>query len=214
MKISLIHPSRGRADKSFSTTKKWIENSGVELELVLSLDKSDRSINDYYLNYLDVAGIMAVNDNTSVVEATNKAAERATGDILIYLSDDFDCPPNWGLSVLKEFEGEDRPLLLKVHDNLQDFNARVLTIPIMNRSLYEKLGYFWFPEYKSMWVDCDLFETVSRMGALKNAKHLVFPHEHHSIGKAPNDETYKASEANWDQGLKVFNRRKLERFPI
>src|SRR5690348_10685062 len=105
MKISLIHPSRGRADKSFSTTKKWIENSGVELELVLSLDKSDRSINDYYLNYLDVAGIMAVNDNTSVVEATNKAAERATGDILIYLSDDFDCPPNWGLSVLKEFEG-------------------------------------------------------------------------------------------------------------
>ena len=133
MKISLIHPSRGRADKSFSITKKWIENSGVELELVLSLDKSDRSINDYYLNYLDVAGIMAVNDNTSVVEATNKAAERATGDILIYLSDDFDCPPNWGLSVLKEFEGEDRPLLLKVHDNLQDFNARVLTIPIMNR---------------------------------------------------------------------------------
>lgn len=218
MVISLIHPSRGRSNKAFITAKKWIENAGCKVDYVLSLDLDDSFLDDYNITGLrgDIPGSSTIlkNSNSSVVEATNRAAKAATGDILIYLSDDFDCPPNWGLSVIKEFEGEDRPLLLKVHDNLQDFNARVLTIPIMNRSLYDKLGYFWFPEYKSMWVDCDLFETVTRIGAMKNARHLVFHHEHHSIGKAENDQTYKASEANWDQGLKVFNRRKQERFPI
>lgn len=214
LKISLIHPSRGRAQKSFKNSRKWVESAGVQVELIVSLDSTDPYLEDYKNFYFNVDCVLLVNDNKSVVEATNYAAAFATGDILIYLSDDFDCPQDWGALVLKEFEGEERPLLLKVHDNLQDFNARVLTIPIMNRSLYEKLGYFWNPEYKSMWVDCDLFETVTRIGAMKNARHLVFQHEHHSIGKAENDATYKASEANWDQGLKVFNRRKLERFPI
>jgi hypothetical protein len=116
--------------------------------------------------------------------------------------------------VLKEFEGEDRPLLLKVDDCLQKFEVPVLTIPMMNRKLYEKLGYFWHPEYKSMFVDCDLFETVKKMGALKNAKHLKFEHQHVSVGKAPDDETYRNSAKNWEQGKALFAKRKAMGFPV
>ncbi len=213
--ISLIHPSRGRAWKAAATADKWIKLAGCDVQHIFSIDLDDPDYSRYCMINLDVKSSCFIpGNNKSVVEATNIAATRANSDIILYLSDDFDCFPNWGQAVIKEFEGVTEPMLLKVHDNLQNFYARVLTIPIMNRALYEKLGYFFHPEYKSMWVDCDLFETCSIIGAIKNAPHLVFPHEHHSIGKADNDETYKRSEANWNQGLEIFNRRKKQRFPV
>lgn len=219
MKISLIHPSRGRAEKSFNNSKEWIEKAGCDVELIVSLDQSDLEKSAYQFHYFNGFGCkesitIIERQNSSVVEATNRATKEAKGDILIYLSDDFKCPDNWGPLVMKEFEGENRPLLLKVDDCLQPFHIPVLTIPIMNRALYEKLGYFWHPEYKSMHVDVDLFYTCQKIGALKNAQHLKFPHEHVSIGKAEDDDTYRRSSANWNQGLEVFNRRKRLGFPI
>lgn len=211
--ISLIHPSRSRAEKSYQNSSDWIYRAGVtDIQLLVSVDKDDPELQKYKTRY----GLsqLVIGENKSVVDATNGACHSATGDILIYLSDDFKCPDNWGQLILKEFEGVTEPMLIKVHDCLQAFHVPVLTIPIMNRALYEKLGYFWHPDYKSMFVDCDLYETVKRIGALKLCPHLKFPHEHHSIGKAENDETYRASERNWEQGKAVFNKRKAAGFPL
>ncbi len=214
-RISLLHPSRSRPDKSIKNALDWHEKSGVrDVDLIVSLDNSDPMLNKYIERYEDgrYNGDYRIifYDNNSVVQATNKACEWAKGDILIYLSDDFSAPENWGQLVLKEFEGVTEPMLIKVDDCLQAFHVPVLTIPIMNRALYEKLGYFWHPEYKSMFCDTDLYETVNRIGALKKCPHLKFPHEHHSIGRAENDETYRQSERNWEQGQTVFNKRLSE----
>lgn len=220
MKISLLHPSRGRPEKSFNNAKEWIQKAGCEVELIVSLDKSDPALDLYFNEYNKNSilwrneGVLFVNENSSVVEATNRAAKESKGDILVYLSDDFKCPDNWGKLVLKEFENENRPLIIKVDDCLQRFEVPVLTIPIMNRALYERLGYFFHPEYKSMHVDVDLYHTVRQMGALKYCPYLKFPHEHPANGKAADDETYRRSAANWDQGLRVFKKRQAEGFKI
>jgi hypothetical protein len=84
----------------------------------------------------------------------------------------------------------------------------------MNRAMYELLGYFWNPEYKSMFVDEDLYWTARKINAVKMCPHLKFPHEHPSNGKAVTDETYQRSAANWNQGKAVFERRKKQGFPI
>lgn len=219
MKISLIHPSRGRAEKSVNTLEQWVMTAGpVTLEVILSLDIDDPSRIEYQSRYfksiLKHNTIIIENNNTCVVDAANKAAGICMGDILVYTSDDFFPPNNWAKSLINEFIVDNRPIMLHVDDCLQKFTARVLTIPIMNRTLYEKLGYFFHPDYKSMWVDCDLYETCDRIGAIKKAPYLKFPHEHHCIGKAANDETYRRSEANWNQGKRVFDRRKRQGFPI
>lgn len=224
MKISLIHPSRGRAEKSCNNSKEWIQKAGVDVELIISTDESDESRDYYFHRYsnewlLNPNGntwksFIITNNNTCVVEATNHAAKSATGDILVYLSDDFKCPDNWGQLILEQFQGVTTPMLLKVDDCLQNFGVGVLTIPIMNRALYEKLKYFWHPGYKSMWVDVDLYETCKRLNVIKYAPNLKFPHEHHSMGKSENDETYKRSAANWDQGQQLFNQRKKLNFPL
>lgn len=215
MKISLLHPSRGRAEKSFNNSKEWIDKAGCEVELILSLDKSDGTNYQYAANYLGFTDKILIEDNDSVVQATNRAAKLATGDILLYLSDDFKCFDNWGVSVIKEFEGlKYAPYLVKVDDCLQQFTVPVLTIPIMNRALYDKLGYFWHPEYKSMFVDEDLFWTASKHGTIKYCPHLKFPHHHVCNGKAPDDETYRRSAANWEQGKAVFAKHKALGFPL
>lgn len=205
--ISILHPSRGRPKKAYETARKWLNNAGCDVEYILSLDSSDPLYRQYQFDGF-------VSDNSCVVEATNKAAEKSSGNILLYLSDDFDCFPNWGPVVLKEFENESRPLLVKVDDCLQKFEVPVLTIPIMNRALYNTLGYFWHPGYKSMFVDEDLYWTSKKLGALKNAEHIKFPHNHVSVGKAQDDETYRASARNWDSGKAFYAQRKQEGFQL
>jgi len=214
--ISLLHPSRGRPQKSFENSKEWIEKAGCEVELILSLDNDDPEVVEYGGTYESHIAPMTylVNANRSVVDATNKAAREAKANILVYLSDDFKCPDNWGQLVLKEFENENRPCLIKVDDCLQKFHVPVLTIPIMNRALYEKLGYFFHPDFLSMFCDEHLYWVCHRIGALKNCPHLKFPHEHCSIGKAENDETYRRSAANWEQGKAAFAKHKAAGFPI
>lgn len=213
MIISLLHPSRSRPKKAYETARHWIDKSGLDIkdiDYILSLDESDPKRSEYWIEW----DCEIINNNTCVVEATNHAAKESCGDILVYLSDDFKCPDNWGQLVLKEFEHVYQPLLIKVDDCLQKFEVPVLTIPIMNRALYERLGYFWHPSYKSMFVDEDLYWTVQKIGALKFCPYLKFPHEHPANGKAPDDETYRRSALNWNQGKAMFANRKMQGFPV
>ena len=213
--ISLIHPSRGRAKKAHQTFLNWMDKGplGNNVEHISSFDTDDPEL-PLYKSWSCEDRFHVISNNRSVVDATNKAAAKATGDIFIYLSDDFDCPKDWIQLITEEFKKYSGPTLIKVDDCLQQFHIPVLTIPIMNRDLYERLGYFWHPDYKSMFCDVDLYYTVQKLGALKFAPHLKFPHNHVSIGKAENDETYRRSAANWNQGQEVFNRRKAAGFPV
>lgn len=216
--ISLIHPSRGRAEKSVENVRNWKRKSGLinDVEVIVSIDSGDTNYYGVYEEFNHPLHRVSIiqSDNKSVVEATNRAAKEAKGDILIYLSDDFDCPSNWGPLVMKEFEGVEGPCLLKVDDCLQPFHIPVLTIPIMNRALYERLGYFFHPEYRSMFCDQHLFEVCNKNRWIKNAPHLKFQHNHVSVGKAPDDETYRRSAANWDHGKALFAKHKAMGFPI
>lgn len=209
--ISLIHPSRGRPEKAFQTANLWMDAAGTYCQYILSLDEDDPYLPEYKALFERLP--MVVNANTCVVEAANHAAKLSTGDVLLYLSDDFKCFDNWAAEVLKHFVGITKPLLIKVDDKLQTFHKDVLTMPIMNRALYNELGYFFHPGYKSMWCDCDLYHTVKNMDALKLCPELIFEHHHYVNGKAKRDETYDRSTANWNQGLALYNDRKRKNFP-
>lgn len=212
--ISLIHPSRGRAQKSFDNTMDWISKAGCDVEVILSIDSDDnwKEYFDRYPPYPSDAKPpyvrMYMGDHKNLVEATNHAAEKSSGDILVYLSDDFACFPNWGKVLEEEFAKYSGSTLLKVDDMLQPFHVKVLTIPIMNRACYEKLGYFFHPDFKSMHCDEHLYWRTQKLGVLKFAPHIKFEHKHVSVGKAENDATYDRSAKNWDHGVETFARHK------
>lgn len=213
--ISLIHPSRGRANKAYDTYLYWMNNalSGFcEVEYILSIDKDDPQTDDY-LNIFggekqqELYGQIIQSNNESVVDATNIAAKNCRGDILIYLSDDFLCPKDWNKLIVERMNTKERQLL-RVNDGYQPMENEVLTIPIMTRALYEHLGYFFYPEYKSQWTDVDLAFTCKPYTIL--APELVFKHEHPVAGYGYYDETYNRSSKNWEQGLAVYKRRSKE----
>ena len=209
--ISLIHPSRGRPHKAYDTALEWLTMAGTPVEYIISLDIDDPALQSYLKKFMTKRQVIA--ENKSVVEATNNAAKVATGDILLYLSDDFKCFENWGRVIESEFHWyRDQPTLLKVDDCLQTFDKEIVTIPIMNRALYETLGYFWHPGYKSMFVDEHLYHRAKKLGALQLAPHIQFEHCHVSVGKSPDDETYRRSAAHWNQGKQLFAQHKAAGF--
>lgn len=203
--ISLIHPSRSRPEKALETFKNWINKASGEhhIEYILSIDDNDPH-KEKYLQLFDNA---YVHPNDCVVQAANNGAANSTGEILVYLSDDFDCPQNWDQLIVNKLSmpQHDEKVILHVNDGLQPMTNAVLTIPIMTRALYKELGYFFYQEYKSMWCDVDLYMTTKQF--LVAAPEIVFPHMHHSRGHCTNDETYRRSEQNWHQGLEIYNRR-------
>lgn len=226
MRFTLLHPSRGRAEKAKATFETWIKlSSGKnEIEHIISIDEDDPQ-KQQYISLFKESDVIICGDNDSVVQATNRAAEFATGDILIYLSDDFLCPNSWDLQILSELRrlnlvdiggaliGDTR-WLLKVDDCLQPFRAAVLTIPIMSKALCARLGFFWHPDFKSMFCDEHLFWVAKNNGWLYETPELKFPHHHCCNGKAERDETYIRSEKNWDSGKATFEKHKAAGFPI
>lgn len=214
--FTLIHPSRGRSLQALNTYNYWKENASGKytFEHLLSIDEDDPQILDYMKNF-EGSSKIHVNNNNCVVEATNNAAKHATGKILIYLSDDFMCPTGWDEFIMdKTHHKQNENWLLKVNDCLQRFEVPVLTIPIMSQQLYQTLKYFWNPEYKSMWVDVDLYYVCKNNNWIINAPELNFTHLHYSIGAAPKDETYTRSDRHWDQGKAIYEKRKLLNFPL
>ena len=226
MRISLIHQSRGRPQLAHSNYRNWIdkseahnsETSDITIEHILSLDVDEPK----YCEYVELFGVYhhMVQENPQdgyVVGATNAAAKYTTGDVLIYLSDDFDCPEKWDKLIMDKMN-PGIPQILKVDDCLLPMGAAILTIPIMTREFYDKFGYFFYPEYKSMFCDEDLYNVARILDALVIAPDLKFPHRHPSNGKkefrGKNDETYKRSYAMMKQGRVLHNNRRKANYGL
>lgn len=214
MRFSLIHPSYGRPQMAWDTFTYWMGQAkrGYEVEYVLSLNQSDQSVQQYFelFNPHDRVKIIQ-SPATNMVQATNAGAEQTFGEIIILMSDDMFPPWHWDELLDGEFT-ERTPTVLQVHDGIRD---DIVTLPIMNRQAYLKLGYIYHPNYLSMFADNDLAETAKAHGMYKRSE-VRFVHKHYTAGLSANDATYKHenSSIKYTHGQRVFELRKREGFPI
>lgn len=211
--ISLIHPSRGRPEKSKQTIHKWL-NSLIDIhqiELIVSCDLDDTKLRDYkdiYSHTIFKENPVIINKNKSAVDAINYASSIAKGDILIVVSDDTDCFSGWD-AILKEVEGK-TDFILKTQDGIQPW---IITMPIMDRVYYNRFGYIYHPDYLHMFCDTEL-TCVADITGRKIKSNLLFPHKHYSVTKEPPDEVNKKSDATWAQGEKLFLERYKRNFDL
>lgn len=195
--ISIIHPSRGRPDKSCKTIDTWILYADGDPEVILSLDNDDPLKNAYRTAFNN----KVISDNRSCVDAINNAAETATGDILIVVSDDTDCFPGWDTAILKELEGKS-DYLLKTDDGIQDY---IVTMTVMDKIYFQRDGYIYHPDFYHQFADTYLTCAADIRGRLIKSN-LKFPHLHpgHSGGKLMGDSLNARNDASWGQGQDVF----------
>jgi len=211
MNISVIHPSRHRPKEAVATACKWRDNAGFVFEYILSLDNDDKALPDY-LKLFDNFGYTekgCTYDNKSAIEAINKAAKVAIGDILVVISDDTDCPMGWDTLLLKELEGK-TDFCAKVDDGIQ---PTLVTMPIMDRVYYERYGYIYHPDYKHMFCDQELTAVALMTGKYIKLP-LTFNHLHYTTGKTPKDALNLRNDATWQQGERLFNKRLETNFGI
>jgi hypothetical protein len=201
--ISILHPSRSRAGIAYRTATTWIANAGCKVEHILSLDSSD----DDLLKYPDL-DIKIVGDNRSAVDAINRAAAVAHGDILIVVSDDTLCFPGWGKRI-EEVTSRWADWVLKTDDGIQPW---IITMPIMDRLYYEKVGHIYHPSYKHGWCDTE-FTCVAELHSSKRTVPLTFKHNHHDI-TGIKDAVSERCDASFEEGRANFIARKKNNFDI
>lgn len=212
MKFSLLHPSRNRAAEVEPAIKEWRDKcSGLHpVEYIVSVDNNDGQLEEYRAITQRLGVELIVNPNRTHVEASNRAAQVATGDLLLQISDDFGCPQDWDTALVNAI-GERRDITVLVDDGL---GAKTMTLPIMDRAFYERVGYVLHPGYSHMFCDNDLEELSRQLGKLVEAKHLLFPHRHYTVGAVPFDETYRKAASSWGRDARFFAKRQVIDFGL
>lgn len=203
MKISIIHPSRSRPDKSVNTIDAWILSAGSDIEVIVSLDEDDPLLGVYTTAYTK----LVVEKNRSAIDAINNAGKLADGDIIVVVSDDTDCPYDWDRLIIEALEG--RSGVLKTFDGVQKW---IVTMPIMTRDYYESKGYIYHPDYTHMFCDTHLTHVADLEKKLIFRNDLVFPHNHYSTGKSKKDAVNIKNDSTWAQGEAAYLRHCRNKF--
>jgi hypothetical protein len=202
MKITIVHPSRQRAAIANKTRQEWFLNCDNDIEYIFSLDNDDIQGTLYEGNCI-------YNNNRSAIDAINKAAEIATGDLFVVVSDDFSCPVGWDNLLIWGLQSKS-DYCVKTQDGLQ---PTLMTLPIMDRVYYERFGYIYHPDYLHMFCDQEMTAVAHMLGKVITLP-LVFPHNHYTTGKFKRDAVTLRNNATWQQGERVFNERLKTNFGI
>lgn len=207
-KISIIHPSRSRPQLAAQTAKKWLSSAKnwKDIQYLLSIDKDDDLYDEIILEY---PAQTLVGDNANAIEAINYGASKTEGDLIIVVSDDFDCPFHWDVALLKALEGKS-DYLVKTKDGIQ---KTLITLPIMDRVYYNRFGYIYNPEYEHMFCDQEMTAVGHMLGRVIELD-ITFPHNHYTTGRFAKDAISVKNDNTWNQGQRVFNKNLATNFGI
>lgn len=206
--ITIIHPSRGRADKALATQERWLKYAvDKDIQWLLSLDADDPYVPKYKSLFKDPL----VNNNTNLVQAVHAALPHIKGELVIVVSDDFSCPQHWD-TILKSVYVDG--CAIYVNDGIS-WGRKCMTLPILSKSLVDKLGYVYYPRYTGMFVDNDLYEVCDKLKVLIPLD-VIFQHNHYTVNKSDYDATYKRHNTgnSWKYGETLIKKRRQENFSL
>jgi hypothetical protein len=185
------------------------------IEIVICVDGNNQAAIDAASRVPDAKVVIQPDQPFNSVRGWNKAAEATTGKVLIAMADDFTPPQGWDKSLLDLsppgwIDGE-----YVVHTE-DGYVHDICVLSIMTRKRYQKFGYFFYPQYESMFCDTEFTAVAYRDGVVLNAKHLLFEHMHPDCQKRDRDEfdVEHASKDRWARGEMLFNYRKQVGFPV
>jgi glycosyltransferase involved in cell wall biosynthesis len=228
MNISIVHPSRGRAILAHQTATKWIASATnpEAIQYVLSIDRDDPQKPIYLANFKDFHNHTIIQSlNKNVVDAMNSGARAATGDLIVCISDDFEPFIGWDAALINAIDKEEQAL--QVSDGITNkpdssyvvkfgHMELIMTIPILTKKLYDRLGYIYYPAFSGMFADNDLAEACNSIGCLKQMPQIEFTHKHYTNGHAPYDATYARHNTalSWKIGESLIKKRRAEGFNL
>ncbi len=223
MRILLKCPTRSRPQKVTETLARYmaLANHPEQIGVVVSCDDSDMSmsrnlVHEEIHSVLKRAAYSKIftSPNTSKIEACNANMNEIEWewDIVVLVSDDMipqlqgydDVIRNHMLSRFPDTDG-----ILWFNDGYQEYKLNTLTI--FGRTMYERFGYIYQPEYKSLFCDTELTDLCK--GELQDKclyiPYCIIRHEHPGTGYAQNmDPLYQHNQRFWTEDMHTYIRRK------
>lgn len=193
--ITIIHPSRGREALAYDTMKKWLSKCKHPklVDYWLSIEPDNLEAYKCFFH----AEQIIVNNNRSVVDAINNCAKAINFDILVVISDDFECPLHWD-DILLNAIGDKTDFVLKTYDTTQQW---IVTLPIMDKVYFNQFNYVYYPEFKHMFCDTWLTHVADIEKKLIIRNDIVFPHV---TGITNNDAINQRNNSTWGQGMQLY----------
>lgn len=135
-------------------------------------------------------------------------------DILILMSNDMEfIQPGFDKLIIQDYLTQPIGDVL-MHYPDQAAGSALITMAIMDRKYFNRDGYIYNPEYKSLFCDNEQQEVAKLRGRYKFFKRRLFNHNHPAWGLAPVDALMRHTESFYHEDEITFNRRKAENFGI
>ena len=148
------------------------------------------------------------------VKGWNAAAKKASGKVIMAISDDFYPIRSWDDRILAVSDKDwiNRRHVVMVNDG---YVKDLCTLPIVTKARHDELGYLFYPGYKSMYCDTELTYHAIQDGIMIKALHLVFSHYHPDNNMRMKDvvDMNHSNPERYKSGQSLFEYRKSTGFP-
>ena len=219
MKLLIKFPTRNRKNKFFKVLRQY-QNMCEDLDntyFLITLDNDDESMNpsdveDIFNTFKNIKVVYGTSN--SKIHAVNRDIELVNDwDIVLLASDD----------MTPKVKGYDNIIRNKMKELYSDtdgilwFNDghmgnKLNTLCILGKKYYDRFGYIYHPEYKSVWSDNEFMLVGNILGKQTYFEQVIIEHEHPDWGYGSRDEIHQNNSKNENQDKLLFTKRKDNNF--
>ena len=224
MKFLFKYATRGRPNWFTQTLEIYYSmlSQNHSYEFIISLDEDDKTMNNLKMKAFmnNQPGLLYYYGNhKSKIDAINANMEGLDFDILFLISDDMiPIVPGFDIIIAEEMEKHfpdvDGALHFPDGYNNKDENSAI-TLSIMGKKLYDRIGYIYHPDYKSFFCDNEFRDVVYKMGKAIFIPKVIVRHDWRGVHHNRPDEVYLQNSKMGGRGIDeaIYNRRKKAGFP-
>lgn len=136
----------------------------------------------------------------SKIDAINRDVPDIKWDILFVMSDDmmfnmFGFDVNVGVDMMNWFSDGDGLL----HYPDQSAKEHLATMYIAGKKYYDRFGYIYHPEFKSLWCDNLAMDIAQILGKYKYLGYQINLHNNPAYGFLPRDDMFDVQQSDWSE---------------
>lgn len=204
------YPSRNRPTRFFEGLDTIINNTADKdyFHVACTLDLDDLSMNNEgVINKIESYPNTSIQwgESISKIDAVNRSMPDYDWDIIVNMSDDmrfnlygFDQCIRIDMNAhFPNFDG-----LLHYPD--QDAKDWLATMYIAGKNFYNKFGFIYDPQFKSLWCDNLVMKTAQHMGKYKYCGYQINVHLNPAYGHLEKDSMFLEQQGHWGHDELIY----------
>jgi hypothetical protein len=219
MKLLIKFPTRSRKNKFFKVLKQY-QNLCEDLTntyFLITLDNDDESMSSFEVEHIfnTFKNVKVVYGNSdSKIHAVNRDIELVDNwDIILLASDDMTPKVKGYDNIIRNKMKElypDTDGVLWFNDGHQ--GNKLNTLCILGKKYYDRFGYIYHPEYKSVWSDNEFMMVGNLLEKQTYFDEVIIEHEHPDWGYGGRDVIHQVNSKNENHDKLLFMKRKENNF--